>query len=77
MYFRFRNINIHVFTDTHITSASNETLYCHKCEEQFKQWDPYTECQIYANATPLVQCLPEEQYCLVRLVVLARLKNSK
>ncbi|KAK3091161.1 hypothetical protein FSP39_017593 [Pinctada imbricata] len=39
-------------------------LYCHKCEESFKQWDPYTSCQIYPNTTPLVECLPSEPYCL-------------
>lgn len=40
-------------------------LSCHKCEETFKQWDPYTVCQIQPNNTPLIPCLRSESYCMV------------
>ena len=40
-------------------------LSCHKCEETFKQWDPYTVCQLQPNNTPLVPCLKSEGYCMV------------
>ncbi|XP_048764608.2 uncharacterized protein LOC125672403 [Ostrea edulis] len=51
-------------------------LSCHKCEDIFKQWDPYTVCQIQPNTTPLVPCLKSEVYCMVERISIMGLTTS-
>ncbi|XP_078319400.1 uncharacterized protein LOC111121609 [Crassostrea virginica] len=51
-------------------------LSCHKCEETFKQWDPYTVCQLQPNNTPLVPCLKSEEYCMVERTSIMGLTTS-
>ncbi|XP_061191224.1 uncharacterized protein LOC133199436 [Saccostrea echinata] len=51
-------------------------LSCHKCEETFKQWDPYTICQIQPNNTPKIPCLKSEPYCMVERISVMGLTTS-